>query len=83
MPMPRSKESLVSLSNTFHCTPPPPTRPRASRAGGSTAEQPALNRVEAALELLIARGVLASRMLPDGKLIYACATASRVPAAND
>jgi hypothetical protein len=42
-----------------------------------------LNRVEAALELLIARGVLASRMLPDGKLIYACATASRVPAAND
>jgi hypothetical protein len=47
-------------------------------------EQPALNLVEATLELLISRGVLASRMLPDGKFIYACATrpAYRRPPTN-
>ena len=47
-------------------------------------EQPALNLVEATLELLISRGVLASRMLPDSKLIYACATrpAYRRPPTN-
>lgn len=36
-------------------------------------EQPELSRVEAALALLVERGVLARRLLPDGKHIYACA----------
>ena len=33
-------------------------------------EQPALNRVEAALEKLVERGVLVRRLLPDGNSIY-------------
>lgn len=40
------------------------------------AEQPAVSRVEAALELLVERGVLARRLLPDGKYIYAGAPRS-------
>jgi hypothetical protein len=75
----RELEQYVSLHPTAADTPEGIARWWLGRQ-----EQPALNRVEAALELLIARGVLASRMLPDGKLIYACATrpAYRRPPTN-
>ncbi len=65
----RELEQYVSLYPTAADTPEGIARWWLDRS-----EQPALNLVEAALDLLIARGVLASRMLPDGKLIYACAT---------
>jgi hypothetical protein len=65
----RELEQYVSLHPTAADTPDGIARWWLDRP-----EQPALNLVEAALELLLARGVLASRMLPDGKFIYACAT---------
>jgi hypothetical protein len=37
-------------------------------------EQPALDRVEAAVDVLVSRGLLNRHRLPDGNLIYACAT---------
>ena len=65
----RELEQYVSLHPTAADTPEGIARWWFDRP-----EQPELSRVEAALEILIARGVLASRMLPDGKFIYACAT---------
>jgi hypothetical protein len=65
----RELEQYVSLHPTAADTPEGIARWWLDRP-----EQPALSRVEAALELLISRGVLASRMLPDGKFIYACVT---------
>ena len=40
-------------------------------------EQPALTRVEAALESLVTRGVLARASLPDGRAVYSTSTAIR------
>ena len=65
----RELEQYVSLNPTAADTPEGIARWWLDRL-----EPPEMSRVEAALELLIGRGVLASRMLPDGKLIYACAT---------
>ena len=75
----RELERYVSLHSTAADTPE-----GIARWWLDWSEQPALNRVEVALELLVARGVLARRMLPDGKLIYACATrpAYRRPPTN-
>jgi hypothetical protein len=75
----RELEQYVSLHPTAADTPEGIARWWLDRP-----EQPPLNRVEAALDILIARGVLASRMLPDGKFIYACATrpAYRRPPTN-
>ena len=42
-------------------------------------EQPALSNVESALELLVVRGVLTSRLLPGGKSFYSAALRSVPP----
>lgn len=40
-------------------------------------EQPALSRVEAALEMLVNRGLLARTSLPDGRAVYSARLAPR------
>jgi len=64
----RELEKYVSLHPTAADTPDGIARWWLDRR-----EQPALNHVEAALELLVERGVLVRRPLPDGHSIYACA----------
>lgn len=61
----RELEQYVSLRPTAADTPDGIARWWLDRR-----EQPALNRVEAALELLVARGVLVRRLLPGGKFVY-------------
>jgi hypothetical protein len=75
----RELENYVSLHPTAADTPEGIARWWLDRR-----EQPALNHVEAALEQLVARGVLVKRLLPDGHSIYACAPrpASRRNPAN-
>jgi hypothetical protein len=72
-------EQYISLHATAADTPEGIARWWLDRA-----EQPALTRVEAALELLVERGVLARRPLPDGKHIYARAPrpGTRRPSTN-
>jgi hypothetical protein len=68
----RELEQYVSLHPTAADTPDGIARWWLDRA-----EQPALSRVEAALEVLVARHVLARESLPDGRAVYSARHAPR------
>ena len=68
----RELEHYVSLHPTAADTPDGIARWWLDRA-----EQPALSRVEAALEILVARGVFARETLPGGRAVYSARHAPR------